>query len=79
VIRFLPLVARNLGRNKLRSALTGGAILLAIALVCVLRTMPAAFDAILNRLSTPGSRSTIRRHRLLDACAYLNKVPRSAW
>ena len=51
MIRFLPLVWRNLGRNKTRSALTGAAIALAIALVCVLRTMPAGLDAFLSSLA----------------------------
>jgi len=76
VIRFLPLVARNLGRNKLRSALTGGAILLAIALVCVLRTMPAAFDAILNRLSNNTRISVHHTAGIVYSMpyAYLNKV-----
>jgi putative ABC transport system permease protein len=51
VIRFLPLVWRNLGRNKTRSALTGAAITLAIALVCVLRTMPGGLDNFLSTLA----------------------------
>jgi putative ABC transport system permease protein len=76
VIRFLPLVARNLGRNKLRSALTGGAILLAIALVCVLRTMPAAFDAILSRLSNNTRISIHHSAGIVYSMpyAYLNKI-----
>jgi putative ABC transport system permease protein len=51
VIRYLPLVWRNLGRNKTRSVLTGAAIALAIALVCVLRTMPAGLDALLSEMA----------------------------
>jgi putative ABC transport system permease protein len=51
-MKFLPLVWRNLLRNKLRTALTAGAIALAIAFVCVLRTMPAGFDYFLNQLAT---------------------------
>jgi len=47
-VKYLPLVLRNLGRNPLRSLLTGAAIMLAIALVCILRTMPAGLDAILK-------------------------------
>jgi putative ABC transport system permease protein len=47
-MKFLPLILRNLLRNKLRTTLTGAAIALAIALVCLLRTMPAGLDAILN-------------------------------
>jgi putative ABC transport system permease protein len=76
VIRFLPLVVRNLGRNPLRTALTGGAILLAIALVCVLRTMPAAFDAILSRLSNNTRISIHHEAGIVYSMpyAYLNKV-----
>lgn len=76
MIRFLPLVARNLGRNPLRTALTGGAILLAIALVCVLRTMPAAFDAILSRLSNNTRISIHHSAGIVYSMpyAYLNKV-----
>ncbi len=76
MIRFLPLVARNLGRNKLRSLLTGGAILLAIALVCVLRTMPAAFDAILSRLSNNTRISIHHTAGIVYSMpyAYLNKI-----
>jgi putative ABC transport system permease protein len=48
MIKFLPLVWRNLARNKLRSGLTAGAIALAVALVCLLLTMPAGMDALLN-------------------------------
>jgi len=51
MIRFVPFVWRNLLRNKLRSLLTGSAIMLAIALVCVLRTMPEGFDSFLNSLA----------------------------
>jgi len=50
-MKFFPFVWRNLLRNKLRSLLTGGAIMLAIALVCILRTMPAGFDNFLNDLA----------------------------
>lgn len=76
MIRFLPLVLRNLGRNPLRTALTGGAILLAIALVCVLRTMPAAFDAILSRLSNNTRISIHHEAGIVYSMpyAYLNKV-----
>jgi putative ABC transport system permease protein len=51
VIKYLPLVWRNLGRNPTRSALTGSAIAMAIALVCVLRTMPAGLDDFLSSLA----------------------------
>lgn len=47
-MKFLPFIWKNLTRNKLRTLLTGGAIALAIALVCLLRTMPAGMDAILD-------------------------------
>jgi putative ABC transport system permease protein len=51
-VKFLPLVWRNLVRNKLRTALTAGAIALAIALVCLLLTMPGGLDAILNEIAS---------------------------
>jgi putative ABC transport system permease protein len=51
MIKFIPFVWRNLLRNKLRSLLTGSSIMLAIALVCVLRTMPEGFDSFLNALA----------------------------
>jgi putative ABC transport system permease protein len=51
-MKYLPLVWRNLTRNRLRSALTAGAIALAIALVCLLLTMPAGLDAILNEVAS---------------------------
>lgn len=51
MIRYLPLVWRNLGRSPTRSALTGSAIAMAIALVCVLRTMPAGLDDFLSSLA----------------------------
>jgi putative ABC transport system permease protein len=40
---------RNLSRNKMRSVLTGGAIALAIALVCFLATMPDGLNRILDQ------------------------------
>ncbi|TMA30447.1 MAG: ABC transporter permease [Deltaproteobacteria bacterium] len=43
---------RNLSRNKLRSLLTGGAIALAIALVCFLATMPDGMNRILEHVAT---------------------------
>lgn len=42
---------RNLLRNKLRSLLTGGAIALAIALVCFLATMPDGLDRMLDSVA----------------------------
>jgi len=51
VIKFLPLVWKNLGRNKIRSVLTGSAIALAILLVCLLRTMPAGLDYFLDQMA----------------------------
>jgi len=43
---------RNLSRNKVRTLLTGGAIALAIAIVCFLATMPDGMNRILDRFST---------------------------
>ncbi len=51
-MKFLPFIWRQLARNKIRSALTAGAIALAIALVCLLMTMPAGMDTILKSLAS---------------------------
>lgn len=45
---YTRLVVANLLRNKLRTAFTAGAITLAVVLVCLLLTMPAALDRILE-------------------------------
>ena len=50
-MRYAPLVWKNLWRNKLRTAMTGGAIMLAVVLVCLLLTMPAGMDAMLNQFA----------------------------
>jgi len=50
-MKYLPLVLANLRRNPLRSALTGGAIMLAVMLVCLLLTMPAGLDAMLDTIA----------------------------
>jgi putative ABC transport system permease protein len=47
-VKFLPLIWRNLTRNKIRSLLTGAAVALAIALVCLLQTMPSGLDRLLD-------------------------------
>lgn len=49
--KFFPLIWKNLGRNKTRSLLTGGAIALAVTLVCLLQTMPAGLDFMLDTVS----------------------------
>jgi putative ABC transport system permease protein len=51
-VKFLPLIWSNLVRNKLRTALTAGAIALAVALVCLLLTMPGGLDRILNEIAS---------------------------
>lgn len=57
-MKYLPLIWRNLGRNKLRTALTAGAIALAVTLVCLLGTMPAGMNAFLDSIVS-GSRISI--------------------
>jgi putative ABC transport system permease protein len=51
-MKFLPFIWRQLVRNKLRTALTAGAIGLAVALVCLLLTMPAGMDALLDDVAS---------------------------
>jgi putative ABC transport system permease protein len=50
-VKYRGLIWANFGRNKLRTALTGGAIMLAVVLVCLLLTMPAGLNAILEHVS----------------------------
>jgi putative ABC transport system permease protein len=51
-VKYLGLIRANLGRNKLRSALTAGAVTLAVVLVCLLLTMPAGMDTMIERLAS---------------------------
>jgi putative ABC transport system permease protein len=76
VTRFLPLVWRNLGRNKTRSLLTASAIALAIALVCLLRTMPAGLDALLDTIAKNNRISIHNKAGIVYSLpyAYLQKV-----
>ncbi|HTO09889.1 MAG TPA: ABC transporter permease [Myxococcota bacterium] len=75
-MKYLPLVLRNLGRNKLRSILTGATIALAIALVCALRTMPAGLDGVVNSIAANTRISTHNQAGIVYSLpyAYLNKV-----
>ncbi|MBX3024044.1 ABC transporter permease [bacterium] len=50
-MKWLGLVRANLGRNALRTALTGAAITLAVALVCMLLTMPEGLNSLLDNLT----------------------------
>jgi putative ABC transport system permease protein len=59
------LVRTNLARNKLRSALTAGAVCLATLLVCLLLTMPAGLDAFLERASGNTRISVVNRAGLV--------------
>jgi putative ABC transport system permease protein len=51
-LKFLPFIWRQLARNKIRTALTAGAIGLAVSLVCLLLTMPAGLDALLSDVAS---------------------------
>lgn len=51
-MKFLPFILSQLLRNKLRTALTAGAIGMAVALVCLLLTMPAGMDALLDDVAS---------------------------
>lgn len=51
-MKFLPLIWSNLVRNKLRTVLTASAIAMAVALVCLLLTMPGGLDRILNEIAS---------------------------
>lgn len=75
-MKFLPLIWRNLARNKLRTALTAGAIALAVALVCLLLTMPGGLDRILNDYASNTRLVVVNKAGLVYPLpyAYLQKV-----
>jgi putative ABC transport system permease protein len=75
-MRFLPLVLANLRRSPLRSLLTAAAIAFAIALVCLLRTMPEGLESILDYAAS-GTRVVVLNKAGFDdplPYAYLQKV-----
>jgi putative ABC transport system permease protein len=51
-MKFLPFILHQLLRNKLRTALTAGAIGMAVALVCLLLTMPAGMNTLLDDIAS---------------------------
>jgi len=51
-MKYAGFVFANLRRNPLRTALTGGAILLAVLLVCILLTMPEGLDGFLDNIAS---------------------------
>jgi putative ABC transport system permease protein len=67
---YLGLILANLRRNRLRSFLTGGAIALAVLLVCILLTMPAGLDALLSRLSNNTRISVVNKAGLVYSMPY---------
>ena len=75
-MKFLPLVFANLRRSPLRGLLTAGAIACAIALVCLLRTMPEGLETILDYAAS-GSRVVVLNEAGFDyplPYAHLQKV-----
>jgi putative ABC transport system permease protein len=75
-MKFLPLVLANLRRSPLRSVLTAAAIAFAIALVCLLRSMPGALESILDYAAS-GSRVVVQNKAGFEyplPYAYLQKV-----
>jgi putative ABC transport system permease protein len=76
MLQYAPLIWKNLGRNKLRSVLTGAAIAFAVAMTCVLRMMPAGLDAMLSSMAT-GTRISVHNQAGLTYAlpyAYMNKL-----
>jgi putative ABC transport system permease protein len=75
-VKFLPLILANLRRSPLRSFLTAAAIALAIALVCLLRTLPEGLEWILDYASS-GTRVVVLNKAGFEfplPYAYLQKV-----
>jgi len=75
-MKFLPLILRNLTRNKLRTVLTGVAIGLAVLLVCFFLTMPAGIDVFLSRIASNVRISVHHKGGLVYQMpfAYVNKM-----
>jgi putative ABC transport system permease protein len=75
-VKFLPLIWSNLVRNKLRTALTSAAIALAVALVCLLLTMPGGLDRILNEIASNNRLVVLNKAGLVYPLpySYLQKV-----
>ena len=75
-MKYLPLILRNLKRNRLRSFLTGMAISLAVALVSFLQTMPAGLDRLLSDVASNTRISVHNEAGLVYSMpyAYLNKI-----
>jgi putative ABC transport system permease protein len=69
-VKYLPFVLRNLLRNKLRTALTGGAIGLAMLLVCFFLTMPGGIDRLLSEISSNVRVSVHNRGGVVYAMPY---------
>lgn len=67
---YAGLVLANFRRNPLRSLLTGGAIALAVLLVCILLTMPAGLDALLTRLANNTRLSVVNEAGLVYPMPY---------
>ena len=75
-MKYLPLILANLRRSPLRSLLTAAAIAFAIALVCLLRTMPEGLNAILDYAAS-GTRVVVLNRAGFDyplPYAHLSKV-----
>ena len=75
-MRYLPLILANLRRSRLRSLLTAAAIAFAIALVCLLRTMPEGLESILDYAAS-GTRVVVLNQAGFDyplPYAHLQKV-----
>ena len=75
-MKYLPLILANLRRSPLRSLLTAAAIAFAIALVCLLRTMPEGLNAILDYAAS-GTRVVVLNQAGFDyplPYAHLSKV-----
>ncbi|MDH5565653.1 MAG: ABC transporter permease [Myxococcales bacterium] len=64
------LVRANLGRNRLRTALTAGAVALATLLVCLLLTMPAGLDRLLARAASNTRLSVVNQAGLVYSLPY---------
>jgi len=75
-VSWARFVLANLRRSPLRTALTGGAIALAVLLVCLLLTMPAGLNVFLDQLANDTRISVVNEAGLVYPMpyAYARKV-----
>ena len=73
---YTTLIVRNFRRNRLRTALTGASIMLAVFLVCAVLTLPSGLAAIVDRMASATRLSVHNKAGIayLLPYSYLHKI-----